>query len=641
MPLTTRQPGGLDRRRFYIGGRWVDSVSDRVHKQTEAATGKVIGTASLGGEADIDAAVRAARWAFDNGPWGRTTPAERAAVLHRFADSLERRAAGTSTLVSRENGMPIGFSEQVNGGVPAFLVRMYADMVAGLDLEVAQPSGAGSTLVRREPLGVVGAIVPWNFPQALAAFKFAPALAAGNTVVLKPSPETALDAYIFADAAAEAGLPEGVFNVVLGDRDAGAALVSHPLVDKIAFTGSTEAGRAIGAECGRLIRPVTLELGGKSPGLFLEDADLDTFLAALDGASFLNNSQTCTTQSRILVDRSRYAEVVDALADYADSHFTIGDPLDPAVTLGPMASAGHHHRVHGYIKAAKKTQARLVAGGRRPKDLPDGYFLEPTVFADVAPGDRLAREEVFGPVIAVTPFDDEADAIRLANETNFGLAAVVYSSDEDHALRVAQQIRSGTVGLNYYLLDLGAPFGGYKESGIGRELGGELGLEPYLQYKSIYASAKYLTPAAAESAPVQQDSAAVPSPADTAPSNAADVVEAYFACVTAGNSEALADLFADDAVLQNAAGTLYGAAAIARMYRTGVTPGAMRPSPRRMVVDGNHVSVEIDLDAGGSTVTLADFFTVVDGKISRLAIYSLTLTDGKLFDKVGKDPGNQ
>jgi aldehyde dehydrogenase (NAD+) len=390
--------------------------------------------------------------------------------------------------------MPIGFSQQVNGGLPAVLLRMYADLIENMVLEQAQPSMVGSTIVRREPLGVVAAIIPWNFPQALAAFKIAPALAAGNTVVLKPSPETALDAYVFADAAQEAGLPEGVLNIVVGDRDAGAALVSHPGVDKIAFTGSTEAGRQIGAEAGRLIRPVTLELGGKSPGLFLHDGKVETMIAALDGASFLNNSQTCTTQSRILVARSRYTEVLDALADYATSHFTIGDPLDPAVTLGPMASSGQLKRVLGYIEAAKKSKARLIAGGGRPKGLNGGFFVEPTVFADVDNGDQLAREEVFGPVIAVIPFDDEKQAIDIANDTNFGLAAVVYSDDEDHALRVARQIRSGTVGLNYYLLDIGAPYGGYKDSGLGRELGGEVGIGAYLQYKSIYASAKYLSP---------------------------------------------------------------------------------------------------------------------------------------------------
>ena len=492
MSLTVERLSGIERTRFFIDGKWVQPRGGVLREQTEAATGDVIGVAALGSESDIDAAVRAARRAFDDGPWGRSSAGERAAALRRFADALEARAGDTSTLVTRENGMPIQFSQQVNGGLPAVMMRIYADVIEGVTLESAQASMVGSTIVRREPLGVVAAIVPWNFPQALAAFKIAPALAAGNTVVLKPSPETSLDAYVFAEAALEAGIPNGVINVVVGDRDAGVALVAHPLVDKIAFTGSTAAGRQIGAEAGRLIRPVTLELGGKSPGIFLEDGDLGTLLEGLDGASFLNNSQTCTTQSRLLVARSRYDEVLDALADYAKTHFTIGDPLDPSVTLGPMASAAQLERVLGYIAGAKNSRARLIAGGGRPAGLEKGYFVEPTVFADVDNNDRLAREEVFGPVIAVMPFDDEDEAVRVANDTDYGLAAVVWSADEERALRLARRIRSGTVGLNYYLLDIGAPYGGYKQSGLGRELGGPIGLDGYLQYKSIYASAAQL-----------------------------------------------------------------------------------------------------------------------------------------------------
>ncbi|MEV5072684.1 aldehyde dehydrogenase [Microbacterium sp. LMI12-1-1.1] len=492
MSLTVERLSGIERTRFFIDGKWVQPRGGVLREQTEAATGDVIGVAALGSESDIDAAVRAARRAFDDGPWGRSSAGDRAGALRRFADALEARAGDTSTLVTRENGMPIQFSQQVNGGLPAVMMRIYADVIEGVTLESAQASMVGSTIVRREPLGVVAAIVPWNFPQALAAFKIAPALAAGNTVVLKPSPETSLDAYVFAEAALEAGIPDGIINVVVGDRDAGAALVAHPLVDKIAFTGSTAAGRQIGAEAGRLIRPVTLELGGKSPGIFLEDGDLGTLLEGLDGASFLNNSQTCTTQSRLLVARSRYDEVLDALADYAKTHFTIGDPLDPSVTLGPMASAAQLERVLGYIEGAKNSRARLIAGGGRPHGLQKGYFVEPTVFADVDNNDRLAREEVFGPVIAVMPFDDEDEAVRVANDTDYGLAAVVWSVDEERALRLARRIRSGTVGLNYYLLDIGAPYGGYKQSGLGRELGGPIGLDGYLQYKSIYASAAQL-----------------------------------------------------------------------------------------------------------------------------------------------------
>ena len=491
MSVTIERPNEVDRMRFFINGEWAEPSTVRIQHQIEAATGEVIGAAALGSEADIDAAVKAARGALDNGPWGRSTAAERAATLRKFAEALERRATDTSKLVSRENGMPIGLSQMLNGGAPSALLRIYADVIEALPLEEVRPSQAGSTIVRREPVGVVGAIAPWNFPQALAMFKIAPALAAGCTVVLKPSPETALDSYVFAEAAREAGLPDGVLNIVLGDRDAGAALVSHPLVDKIAFTGSTEAGRIIGAECGRLIRRCTLELGGKSAAVFLEDGSIETFLSGLDNASFLNNSQTCTTQSRILIARSRYEEVVDAVASFADS-YKLGNPLDPSVTMGPMATQGHLERVLGHIETAKSSTARLVAGGGRPAAFDRGWFVQPTVFADVDNNDRLAREEVFGPVMALIPFDDDEDAVRMANDSNYGLGGSVWSADEDRALSVARRVRTGTIGLNYYTLDLGAPFGGFKDSGIGRELGPE-GINAYLEYKSIYGSSKYLS----------------------------------------------------------------------------------------------------------------------------------------------------
>jgi aldehyde dehydrogenase (NAD+) len=484
MTMTTDR--STDRLYFFINGQWTTPSGTETYQVLEAATGDVLGSAALGSAADIDAAVSAARDALDKGPWGRTTPAERAAILRRFADALERRATETSTLVSQENGMPIALSTGFNGAAPAGLLQMYAAIVEDFTFEETRPSASGSTIVRREPVGVVGAITPWNYPQALAMIKIAPALAAGCTVVLKHSPETALDSYAFADAALEAGIPPGVLNIVLGDRETGAALVSHPGVDKIAFTGSTAAGRIIGAECGRLIRRVTLELGGKSASIFLEDGDIDTFTAGLGAASFMNNSQTCFTHSRILAPRTRYAEVVDAVADYARS-MTIGNPLDPEVTCGPMATEQHRARVMGHITAARSTSARLVAGGNEPAGQSRGWFVEPTVFADVDNSDRLAREEVFGPVLAVIAYDGEDDAVAIANDSNYGLSGAVWTSDEARGLDIARRVRTGTIGVNYYNLDLGAPFGGMKDSGIGRELGPE-GLSNYLEYKSIYTS---------------------------------------------------------------------------------------------------------------------------------------------------------
>jgi acyl-CoA reductase-like NAD-dependent aldehyde dehydrogenase len=486
---TTAEHTDLDRIRFFIDGEWVDPRGSDTHHALEAATGEPLGTAALGTDADIDAAVKAARRALDTGPWGRTTPAERAEVMHRFAAALAARADATSALVSRENGMPIGLSTAFNGAAPAGLLQMYAELIKAIPLEEVRPSQPGATIVRREPVGVVGAIAPWNYPQVLAMMKIAPALAAGCTIVLKPSPETALDSYVLGDAATEAGLPPGVLNIVLAGREAGASLVSHPNVDKIAFTGSTATGRIIGAECGRLIRRVTLELGGKSAAIFLEDGDVDTFIAGLGMASFMNNSQTCTTQSRILVARSRYDEVVDAVADYTRNQ-VIGNPLDPSVTIGPMASEQHLNRVLGYIDIANNSSARLVSGGGRPADQDRGWFVEPTVFADVDNSDRLAREEVFGPVMAMIPFGDD-DAVAIANDSNYGLGGSVWTTDEQRGIDVSQRVRTGTIGVNYYLLDLGAPFGGMKDSGIGRELGPEA-LNSYLEYKSIYASANQL-----------------------------------------------------------------------------------------------------------------------------------------------------
>ncbi|HWN35535.1 MAG TPA: aldehyde dehydrogenase [Pseudonocardia sp.] len=490
MATTAEQYTDLDRTRFFINGAWVEPAGTERHRALEAATEEPLGDAALGTDADIDAAVTAARAALDTGPWGRSTAAERAEVMRRFADALTARAELTSTLVSRENGMPITLSTMVNGAAPADLLRMYADLVTEHPLEEVRPSASGSTIVRRTPVGVVGAITPWNYPQILAMSKLAPALAAGCTVVLKPSPETALDSYLLGDAAVEAGLPAGVLNIVLAGREVGGTLVSHPGVDKIAFTGSTAAGRIIGAECGRLIRRCTLELGGKSAAIFLDDGDIDTFVRGLVAASFPNNSQTCTTQSRILAPRSRYDEVVDAIASVADG-LVVGNPLDPATTCGPMASETHLNRVLGYIDIARRSDARLVTGGGRPADRDRGWFVQPTVFADVRNTDQLAREEVFGPVLAVIPYDGDDEAVAIANDSNYGLAGSVWTADEARGIALASRVRTGTIGVNYYRIDRGAPFGGVKDSGIGREYGPE-GLANYLEYQSVYASAAQL-----------------------------------------------------------------------------------------------------------------------------------------------------
>jgi aldehyde dehydrogenase (NAD+) len=329
---------------------------------------------------------------------------------------------------------------------------------------------------------VVAAITPWNYPQALAAMKLGPALAAGCTVVLKPAPETALDAHAFADAAASAGLPAGVLNVVPADRDAGAALVSHAKVNKVAFTGSTAAGRAIGAECGRLLRPVTLELGGKSASIVCEDADLEQFAQALLEISLPNNGQTCHACTRILAPASRYAEVVEAITETVRG-LRIGDPLDKATQIGPLVSPAQRDRVLDYVSVGRADGGRVTVGGNAP-DLP-GWFVEPTVFADVGNSARIAQEEIFGPVLTVIPFRDEDEAVALANDSDYGLGGTVWTADIERGIALADRIETGTVGVNHYALDFGAPFGGVKASGLGRELGPE-GLAPYLQTRSVY-----------------------------------------------------------------------------------------------------------------------------------------------------------
>jgi acyl-CoA reductase-like NAD-dependent aldehyde dehydrogenase len=478
MPVTS-SPAQF-RAQFFMDGRF--HTADTVEPVVEAATGEPLGDGACVTESDINEAVAAARRALPD--WRASSPEHRAGILTAMADALKSRAKPTSELVTRENGMPISLSRGANGAFPPLLLRYYAQLITEVPVEEIRPSMIGHTIVRREAVGVVAAIIPWNYPQALAAMKVAPALAAGCTVVLKASPETALDALSFAEAAVEAGLPPGVLNVVSGGPAVGACLVAHPGVDKVAFTGSTATGRLVAEMCGRLMRPVTLELGGKSAAIILDDADLDATMQGLRNASFVNNGQTCHLSSRILAPRPRYDEIVDAVAALADG-MAVGDPLDPDTEIGPMVSSRQRDRVLGYIDVGKDSDARLVAGGSVPKEQPRGWFVSPTVFADVDNSDRLAREEIFGPVLTITGYDTDDEAIALANDTEFGLAGTVWSADVDRATTVARAVHTGTIGVNAYALDVRAPFGGVKASGLGRELGPE-GLEAYRTLKSIY-----------------------------------------------------------------------------------------------------------------------------------------------------------
>lgn len=478
----------MDQDRFFIGGTWVTPDSDETVTVTSASTGNDIGRYPLATSKDADRAVAAARRAFeDPNGWASWAPDDRADVLDRFARELRARGKDSAHLVSVQNGMPISVAMQVEAEFPALMVEYYAGLIRRTPQETEQPSlMGGTTKVRYEPLGVVAAIVPWNFPQALGAQKFAAALAAGCTVVLKPSAETALDSYLVGEAAIAAGLPPGVLNILPADRGVGMDLVEHSGVDKVAFTGSTRAGREIGAACGRLIRPVTLELGGRSAAVLLDDVDLDLARIgeALFGAMLLNNGQTCFLSTRILAPRSRYDDVVDAVAALAQS-LTVGDALDPTTQIGPLATRAHRARVEQYIDLGRSEGGRIVAGGGRPQGVGDGWFVQPTVFADVDNSWRIAQDDIFGPILTITSYDDEPDAIRKANDSLYGLAGSVWSQDRDRANVVARQMKTGSVGINGYLPDLAAPFGGVKASGLGRELGQE-GLRAYQYTKSIY-----------------------------------------------------------------------------------------------------------------------------------------------------------
>jgi aldehyde dehydrogenase (NAD+) len=473
---------------LFIGGSWVSPSTRSMIPVRSASTGELIGSVAAASSADVDKAVEAARRAFDDPTgWSSWAPERRAEALERFAVALEARAEATAGAVSAQNGMPITVSTQVEARFPAVMVRYYADLITGEPTETTQPGLLGGTThIRMAPAGVVAAISPWNFPQALAAQKYAPALAAGCTVVLKPSPETSLDTQFVAEAALEARLPDGVLNVVPAERDVSAYLVGHPGVDKVAFTGSTAAGRRIGEVCGRLLRPVTLELGGRSAAVILDDADLDLGRVgqAMFGAMLINNGQTCFLSTRILAPRSRYAEVVDAISALAGS-LTVGDALDPATRIGPLVTRAHRALIESQVAKGIAEGARLVAGGRRPNGLDAGWFLEPTVLADVDHDWQVAREEIFGPVLTITPYTDEEQAVQFANDSEYGLAGTVWTSSPERGLSVARRIRTGSVGINGYLPDLGAPFGGVKASGVGRELG-RPGLAAYQTSQSLY-----------------------------------------------------------------------------------------------------------------------------------------------------------
>ncbi|MFF5446601.1 aldehyde dehydrogenase family protein [Streptomyces sp. NPDC012888] len=462
---------------MYIGGEWRAAVGRERIEVLNPADEQVLGGVPAGTAEDVDAAVRAARAAFPG--WAATPPAERAARIAAVRDVLVARRSEFAELITAELGSPLGFSGMVHVGAPIAVSSSFAELAAGYAFE----ERIGNSTVLLEPVGVVGAITPWNYPLHQIVAKVAPALAAGCTVVLKPAEDTPLTAQLFAEAVDEAGVPAGVFNLVTGTGPvAGQALATHPDVDLVSFTGSTAVGRLVGAAAGGAVKRVALELGGKSANVILPGADLAKAVATGVGHVMNNTGQSCNALSRMLVHRDRYEEAV-ALAAETVAKYPVGDPKDPATRLGPVVNAKQRDRVRAYIDKGIEEGARLVVGGpEAPRE--QGWFVAPTVFADVTPEMTIAQEEIFGPVVAILPYDDEEDALRIANGTAYGLGGAVWAADDATAVAFARRMDTGQVDINGGRFNPLAPFGGYKQSGVGRELGPH-GLAEYLHTKSL------------------------------------------------------------------------------------------------------------------------------------------------------------
>jgi betaine-aldehyde dehydrogenase len=472
--------------KLFIGGEWVDPAGSEVIEVISPHTEEVVGKVPEATTADVDRAVAAARAAFDGGEWSLAKPEERIAAVQRFSDIYAARMMDLAQVITDEMGSPISFSQLAQTPAPWMMLNTFIAEAAKYPWEEERTGVLGSpVIVRSEGVGVVAAIVPWNVPQFVTMSKLAPALLSGSSIVIKPAPETPLDAMVMAEMLAEAGIPKGVVSVIPAGREVGEHLVRHKDVDKVAFTGSTAAGRTIAAICGEQLKRVSLELGGKSAAIILDDADLEATMGGLKFASLMNNGQACVAQTRILASRKRYDEVVDALAETVRG-MSVGDPNDPTTEIGPLVAERQQERVDKYIALGQEEGARVVVGGNgRPDGISKGWYVQPTVFADVRNDMRIAQEEIFGPVLAVIPYDDVDDAVRIANDSEFGLAGSVWTGDPNGVgMDVARRVRTGTYGINQYTMDFIAPFGGFKASGIGREFGKE-GLEHYIEVKSI------------------------------------------------------------------------------------------------------------------------------------------------------------
>jgi acyl-CoA reductase-like NAD-dependent aldehyde dehydrogenase len=471
---------------LFIGGEWATASTDRRIEVISPHTELPVARVAAAGPDDVDAAVEAARAAFDAGPWPRLSPAERVDTVRRLAKTYGDRRSEMAALITSEIGAPISFAQRAQVALPWTMMNAFCDLAEAYPWREARPGLYGSDIaIRREPVGVVAAIVPWNMPQFLIVTKLIPALLAGCTMVLKPAPESPLNALLLAEMIAESGLPDGVVSVLPGDASVGEMLVKHPGVDKVSFTGSTSAGKAVAAACATDLRRVSLELGGKSAAIVLDDAEPAAVATSVRSASLSNSGQICNALTRILVPAARAEDFTDALAAEMAS-LVVGDPTDSATQVGPLVARRQQDRVRGYIETGQAEDARLVLGGTAmPDGLDRGWYVQPTLFADADNSMRVAREEIFGPVLTVIPYADEDDAVNIANDSQYGLAGSVFTADNERGLSIAARIRTGTFGVNQgYTMDPFAPFGGVKGSGYGRELGRE-GIDGYTETKSI------------------------------------------------------------------------------------------------------------------------------------------------------------